>query len=310
MHLNRRDVARFALGVGLFVGIASGVGFAQRAQDPRVTRQLEAERPSTAQGDGARGLPPVNAHQTRQELYQLLRKHPPSIAQVLRLDPSLLTRPGYLETYPELAAFLAKHPEIVRDPVFFFGRAPDDGVYDNRARALNMWQELMTSTLVLCGFASFLTFFAWMIKSSMDYRRWLRLSKIQVDVHGKLMDRLSSNEDLLAYMQSSAGRRFLEAAPIPVDPGSRALTAPVGRILWSAQAGVVLMLGGFGLQLVSRRVVEEFAQGLYVMGVVATALGVGFVLSAVVAYFLSKRLGLVEPVNVSTAEAGGPRPSP
>jgi hypothetical protein len=144
----------------------------------------------------------------------------------------------------------------------------------------------------------------------MDYRRWLRLSKIQVDVHGKLMDRLSSNEDLLAYMQSSAGRRFLEAAPIPVDPGSRALTAPVGRILWSAQAGIVLMLGGFGLQLVSRRVVEEFAQGLYVMGVVATALGLGFVLSAVVAYFLSKRLGLVEPVNVSTAEAGGPRHSP
>jgi hypothetical protein len=111
-------------------------------------------------------------------------------------------------------------------------------------------------------------------------------------------------------MQSSAGRRFLEAEPIPVDPAARGLTAPVGRILWSAQAGVVLTLGGLGLQFVSRRVVEELAQGLYVIGVVGSALGLGFILSAVVAYVLSRRLGLVEPVTMSSsADTGGERPS-
>jgi hypothetical protein len=69
-------------------------------------------------------------------------------------------------------------------------------------------------------------------------------------------------------------------------------------------------LGGFGLQWVSRRVdVEELSQGLYVMGTVGSALGVGFILSAVVAYLLSRRLGLVEPVPLSsTAEAGVPPP--
>ncbi|MGH9147587.1 MAG: hypothetical protein ACRD1Q_12820, partial [Vicinamibacterales bacterium] len=276
-----------------------GVGFAQRAQNPQV--------PQT-QPDSARLRPPANAHETRQELHELLQKHPPSVAQVLRLDPTLLTQPTYLETYPELAAFLDQHPEIERDPGFFFGRSSDEGVYDNRARAINAWQDLMTGMLVLGAFASFLTAFAWVVRSAIDYRRWLRLSKIQVDVHGKLMDRLSSNEDLLAYMQSTAGRRFLEAAPIPVDPGARALTAPIGRILWSAQAGVVLALGGFGLQFVSRRVVEELAQGLYVMGVVGSALGLGFILSAVVAYVLSRRLGLVEPVTLTSAEARGPNP--
>jgi hypothetical protein len=255
-------------------------------------------------------VPTANAHETRSELFRLLHKHPPSLAQVLRLDPSLLTQAEYLETFPELQAFLAQHPEIVRDPVFFLGRPPDDGVYDNRARALNVWQDMMTGTMVLMAFAAFLTAVTWVIRSVIDYRRWLRLSKIQVEVHGKLMDRLSSNEDLLAYMQSTAGRRFLESAPIPVDTGARAMSAPVARILWSAQAGVIIALGGFGLQWVSRRVdVEELSQGLYVMGTVGSALGVGFILSAVVAYLLSRRLGLVEPVPLSsTAEAGVPPP--
>ncbi len=299
MHPIHIHLARIVV-CALFVGVGGGVGIAQRAQNPQV--------PQT-QPDSARLLPPANAHETRQELQELLQKHPPSVAQVLRLDPTLLTQPTYLETYPELTAFLDQHPEIARDPGFFFGRSSDEGIYDNRARAINAWSGLMAGMLGLLAFVSFLTAFTWVVRSSIDYRRWLRLSKIQVDVHGKLMDRLSSNEDLLAYMQSTAGRRFLEAAPIPVDSGARGLTAPVGRILWSAQAGVVLALGGFGLQFVSRRVVEELATGLYVMGVVATALGVGFILSSVVAYMLSRRLGLVEPVTTSsTVEAGGPHP--
>lgn len=308
MHPIHLHLARFVV-CALLVGIGGGIGIAQRAQDPRVPQQSQGPRVPQLQPDSTRPLPPTNAHETRQELFKLLQNHPPSVAQVLRLDPSLLTQPGYLETYPELSAFLALHPEIVRDPVFFFGRGPEDGVYDNRARAINAWQGLMGGMLGVLAFASFLTAFAWVVRSAIDYRRWLRLSKIQVEVHGKLMDRLSSNEDLLAYMQSTAGRRFLEAAPIPVESGPRGLSAPVGRILWSAQAGVVLTLGGFGLQFVSRRVVEEVATGLYVMGVVASALGLGFILSSVVAYVLSRRLGLLEPVTISsTAEAGGPHP--
>ncbi|RPH56217.1 MAG: hypothetical protein EHM89_15840 [Acidobacteria bacterium] len=300
MKPSRRRLPSHALCIALFVGIGGGVASAQRAQGPRVPQ---------LQPDSARVFPLANAHETRQELHELLQKHPPSVAQVLRLDPSLLTQPTYLETYPELAAFVAQHPEIVRDSVFFFGRGPEEGVYDNRARALNVWSDVLTAMLALFAFTALLTAFTWVIRSAIDYRRWLRLSKIQVEVHGKLMDRLSSNEDLLAYMQSSAGRRFLEAAPIPVDSGARALSAPVGRILWSAQAGVVLALGGLGLQFVSGRVVEELAQGLYVMGVFGSALGLGFILSAVVAYVLSRRLGLVESVTLSAnAEAGGPNP--
>ena len=62
----------------------------------------------------AQTQPPVasgneeNARDTRERLRELLDEYPPSVAQVLRLDPSLLSRSDYLSTYPKLAAFFAE----------------------------------------------------------------------------------------------------------------------------------------------------------------------------------------------------------
>src|SRR5206468_1404351 len=53
-----------------------------------------------------------NAEGIREQLRVILERYPPSLRQVLRLDPSLLTRSDYLATYPALSAFLAQHPEI------------------------------------------------------------------------------------------------------------------------------------------------------------------------------------------------------
>src|SRR5215831_8207810 len=53
-----------------------------------------------------------NAEQTRQRLEQILQQYPPSLAQVLRLDPSLLSSEDYLSLYPMLSNFLGVHPEI------------------------------------------------------------------------------------------------------------------------------------------------------------------------------------------------------
>ena len=96
-------------------------------------------------------------------------------------------------------------------------------------------------------------------------------------------------------MQTTAGRRFLELAPISLDAASRPLGAPLNRILWSVQAGVVLALGGVGMLLISRRTVPEVAGPVMAVGILAMAIGAGFAVSAVVAWVLSKRLGLLEP---------------
>ena len=57
------------------------------------------------------------------------------------------------------------------------------------------------------------------------------------------MDRFTANEDLLAYMQTPAAQRFLESAPLSLEAPSRPVGAPLSRILWSVQVGVVLGAG-------------------------------------------------------------------
>jgi hypothetical protein len=166
-----------------------------------------------------------------------------------------------------------------------------------------MWQDVMQGAFILSIFLIFIGVLAWLIRTLIDYRRWLRLSRVQTETHTKLLDRLTSNDDLLAYMQSTAGRRFLELAPISLDAASRPLGAPLNRILWSVQAGVVLALGGIGLLVVSRRTVPEVAGPVMAVGILAIAVGAGFAVSAVVAWLLSRRLGLLEPRPQGTPEA-------
>ena len=67
------------------------------------------------------------------------------------------------------------------------------------------------------------------------------------------------------------------------------------RILWSVQVGVVLGGGRPRLLFVSNRVIEEVAPAALRVGVLALAVGAGFVVSAGASFLLSRRLGLFEP---------------
>jgi heme/copper-type cytochrome/quinol oxidase subunit 3 len=97
----------------------------------------------------------------------------------------------------------------------------------------------------------------------------------------------------LAYVQSPAGQRYLSSTSLAIDT-PRAIAAPVSRILWSVQAGIVLALAGVGLWFAKNNVIEEIAALLYIVSILAVALGVGFVVSALVSYGLSLRLGLLQ----------------
>jgi hypothetical protein len=115
---------------------------------------------------------------------------------------------------------------------------------------------------------------------------------VQVEMHTKLLDRLTTNEDLMAYAQSPAGSRFLESTPISLEAEARA-SAPVGRIIWSMQAGIVLMALGGGLLWVQKDAIEEVRQGISVIQAIVGSVGVGLIVSAVVAYVVSGRLGIL-----------------
>jgi hypothetical protein len=172
--------------------------------------------------------------------------------------------------------------------------------------SIRMWRDIMEGFFVLCAISISIFTFTWLIRRVIEHRRWSRLSKVQSEVHNKLLDRFQSNEDVLRYIQTSSGRKFLEASPIPLDAEPRAISAPVNRMLWSVQAGVILGAAGIGLQIVSMNVEKEVASAISALGVLAMAIGAGFIIAAAVSYVLSRRLGIFQPAALpGAAEAHG-----
>jgi hypothetical protein len=247
----------------------------------------------------------LDARQTREDFKELLGRYPPSLGRVLKLDPSLMTNDGYLANYPVLATFLKQHPEVARNPAFFLEFVSvGAGEYRQPSEGVRLWEQTMQGATIFAVFAIILSAIIWLVKTVIDQRRWSRQSKVQTEIHTKLFDRLSSNEDLLAYIQTPAGRRFLEAAPLALTPPSRPLGAPVSRILWSVQAGIVIVAGALGVLFVSGRVIEEVAQPLFAIAAIGISLGVGFVVSSAVAYVLSRNMGLLEAAPTPGGGAG------
>jgi hypothetical protein len=68
--------------------------------------------------------------------------------------------------------------------------------------------------------------------------------------------------------------------------------APLNRILWSVQAGLVLACAGIGMLFIKRHVMEEVAQMMFAMGTLGLSIGIGFALAAFASYVISQRLGL------------------
>jgi hypothetical protein len=234
-----------------------------------------------------------NAWNTQQELWRVMRQYPPAVGEIIQRDPSLLQKADYMSAYPALAAFIEQHPEVTRNPGFYFGTY-EYRERSSKDRAYNMMEDILGGLAGLTAGLMVLSVFIWLVRTIVDHRRWLRTSKVQVEMHTKLLDRLTTNEDLMAYAQSPAGSRFLESTPISLEAESRA-SAPVGRIIWSMQAGIVLMALGGGLLWVQKDAIEEVRQGISVIQAIVGSVGVGLIVSAVVAYVVSGRLGILPP---------------
>lgn len=260
-----------------------------------VLAQTPPAAPGAPQAPAAAPAPPraatAPANDVKRDLQTLLRRLPPALGEVLRQDPSLLTRADYLAPYPALTTFIQEHPEVPLNPAFFLG-TPWEAPTDAQSRGIRMAENLMDGLGVLVIISTFLGFLAWLVRTAIEHRRWLRQSKTQVDVHAKVLDKLSAHDDLMAYIQSPAGQKFLEAAPIEVDGRVRPTNSALTRVLWSVQAGIVLLAVGTGLWLAEGRL-GEAGQGFSLLSTLCLALGTGFLGSAVAAYVISTRHGLI-----------------
>jgi len=284
---------------------ASPTATAQQSASPSTRQAVPVEAPT-------QGAPLLNqnATETRQQFYKVLEQYPPALGRVLRLDPTLMTNQAYLASYPNIAAFFARYPDVPRNPGFYLERYEANYGYnqpiDARGESLRMWRdalEFMGAFTVFCVviFALFS-----LIKYVVEYRRWHRISKVNAEVHNKILDRFASNEELLAYVDSPAGRRFLEATPIaPTAAPARSIGAPFGRILFSVQVGVILLALAVGFLVISGRAIEEVQPVLVSLAVLGFCLGTGSIASAAASYVISRKLGLLPEAPVGRTEHVG-----
>ncbi len=274
---------------------AEGARQAPPAQAPAARPTAAGQRAQVPPAPPARVVAPADAQQTREALRELLSRYSETIGRVLALDPTLLQNPVYLEPYPELVAFLQQHPEVARNGADFLSdfrpsylREPD-----HQTQVIRMWQSLFNGTAAILVFGLVTGALIWLVKTLVDYRRWYRLSKVQTEAHNKLLDRFTNNEELLAYIATPSGKRFLESAPIMLDTSAASIGAPVRRILWAIEIGVVMVCLGIGIYFARTAVPAEVSLVLFAVSIVVTALGVGFVLASGASYLLSRRLGVL-----------------
>jgi hypothetical protein len=123
---------------------------------------------------------------------------------------------------------------------------------------------------------------AWVIFSTI--RRYA-IAKLQAGVQTKLLEKVGSGQELLAYAQTEAGRELLESLKVE-------RISPHGRIIGALQTGIILIFFGAALLLLRNHVSFD-GEGFLVFGTLICALGVGFAASAITSYYLSKSFGLL-----------------
>lgn len=309
--MNKRSVVyRLLSAAALSIPLLSISGFAQ-------SRAATPTPPATTSNSPAPNDQDVPATQTK--LIRLLRQSP-TLTTVVSHDPSLLSNQDYVaRNNPQLAAFLAEHPEVTRNPEYYLfthlnheNGQPDEAleravwpdVYRSQGQP-SAFERMWSDMVPLIAFAFALIALFVLARMFVENRRWSRIFKLQSDVHGKLIDKFTSNQELAAYMETEAGRKFLEAAPIPIGiEQDRRMPSAVARVLTPLQAGIVMVLLGIGL-LSLRRAGPDTDTPMLFFGTMVLMPGIGFIISAGVSWLLAAKLGLM-PADAAQSKYDSP----
>lgn len=139
---------------------------------------------------------------------------------------------------------------------------------------------------------------AWIIGVVATNIRRSRTAKHVAALHSRLLDRFSSNGELLAYLEGDAGRRFFES--LALDANEQMI-----RIVNSVQAGIVLfLLGASFLYLHATQAQNLLGAGdpwirhaMLLAGLPIAVVGLGLLGSSYAAFRICRRWGTIRDRN-------------
>ena len=144
----------------------------------------------------------------------------------------------------------------------------------------------------------FFVTFIWVAYMVTDAIRTRQKVKLTSDLQTKLLERITSVNDLGAFLQTDPGAEFLKGITIESEK-------PQMRILRAMQTGIVLGMLGlalFAFGWFSPGIPDAVMTAVHAVATIFLALGIGFLLSARLSYGLSRNMGLLEESAPRVAE--------
>ena len=133
--------------------------------------------------------------------------------------------------------------------------------------------------IVSLGFFAMIVWIVWLGTNSKNRR-----AQAQAEVQTKLIERFGSAKEFIDFLQSPAGRQFVTGVEV-----SSTLHAK-DRVIGGISKGVILSLLGVGFLAIW---LADENRGFIYPGFILLGLGVGFFLSALISWKLSKSYGLI-----------------
>ena len=130
----------------------------------------------------------------------------------------------------------------------------------------------------------FFALIAWIAFVFVDGKRRREQLKATSEFSTKILEKMGSTAEFGAFLETDGGRRFMRTIAVE---GPSAKT----RMLGSTQTGIVCTFIGVAM-LILGGIFYYLRDGLWVIGGIVTACGIGFIVSTVASYQLSKTLGL------------------
>lgn len=126
----------------------------------------------------------------------------------------------------------------------------------------------------------------WLIRTFFNNLYHKRELAVMAKFHDKLFDKLNDPSDVRALLESSASERLFQSLSRERSPNVHR------KVLFGLQAGIVLAMAGLAF-LVLGWMYHFDDDGFTILGVLALATGMGFLLSSALSYYLSQKWNLL-----------------
>lgn len=120
-------------------------------------------------------------------------------------------------------------------------------------------------------------------------RQTKHMLEAQARFHDKILDRFGSSQDLIAFVQTPEGSRFIERF------GEQPAFNPLERSLTSIRTGIIITFLGAGMMTIGAMLGIRFDEnGALLLGLVGVFLGAGFLVAAYASHKLARQWGLFD----------------